>query len=432
MITILIVVFLVLLLVGLPIAFCMGIGSFLALAVHMPQAVVTIIAKMFGGLDSFSLMAVPFFILAGNLMDASGISRKLVRFAELLVGRIKGGLSMAGVVSGVIFAGVSGSASADTSAIAAILVPPMTDEGYEKGWSSCLIATTGMLGPIIPPSILAILYSAATGLSVGALFMSGVIPGLLIAAGLLFLCARYAKTHPKISQAAETRERVGFKAGMMIFLGVLPALLMPVIIIGGILTGVFTATESAAIACIYAILYGMISRRLSLKKMWDCLGESAVTIAKLMLIVCLATLFGWILSVNNFPVMVRDALLSVSSNSYVIMLLVLALLLFVGCFMETIAALTILVPVLAPIAVAYNINSIHFAMFMIIALLIGGITPPVGINLYITTSVAKIRFSESLKYLMPFLLISLVAVLAVLFIPALTTLIPSWLGYITH
>ena len=321
MITCLVLVFIVLLLLGAPIAYCMGAGAYLSMAMYMPQAKVQVIAKMFGGLDSFSLMAVPFFILAGNLMDSSGISRQLVDFANMLVGRIKGGLAMTAVVSGVIFAGVSGSASADTSALAAILIPPMTEEGYEKGWSSCLIGTVGMLGPIIPPSLLAILYSAATGLSVGAIFLSGVIPGVVLALTLLIVSYHYATRNKTVmeNQEKHKRKRTGAEIRALC-ISVIPALLMPFIIIFGILSGIFTATESAGVACVYAMLYGFISRRLPFKTLWKCLVDSAEGISKLMLIVCLATLFGWILSVNNFPIMVRDAMMSVSSNKYVILL----------------------------------------------------------------------------------------------------------------
>ena len=282
MITCLVLVFIVLLLLGAPIAYCMGAGAYLSMAMYMPQAKVQVIAKMFGGLDSFSLMAVPFFILAGNLMDSSGISRQLVDFANMLVGRIKGGLAMTAVVSGVIFAGVSGSASADTSALAAILIPPMTEEGYEKGWSSCLIGTVGMLGPIIPPSLLAILYSAATGLSVGAIFLSGVIPGVVLALTLLIVSYHYATRNKTVmeNQEKHKRKRTGAEIRALC-ISVIPALLMPFIIIFGILSGIFTATESAGVACVYAMLYGFISRRLPFKTLWKCLVDSAEGISKL-------------------------------------------------------------------------------------------------------------------------------------------------------
>ena len=278
--------------------------------------------------------------------------------------------------------------------------------------------------------MLAILYSAATGLSVGAIFLAGVIPGLVLALTLLVVSYRYATHNTTVMENQQKHMRKRTRQEVIsLCVSVIPALLMPFIIIFGILSGIFTATESAAVACVYAMLYGFISRRLPFKTLWKCLADSAEGIAKLMLIVCLATLFGWILSVNNFPIMVRDAMMSVSTNKYVILLMILLLLLFVGCFMETIAALTILVPVLAPVATAIGINEIQFAEFMIIALLVGAITPPVGINLYITTSVAKIPFTKCLKFLAPFLIVSIVVTLLVMVIPGLTTMIPALAGF---
>jgi len=428
MVSLLATLFLFFLIIGVPIAFSMGLSSFLVLAVHMPTASMTIVSKMFGGLDSFSLMAIPYFLLAGNLMDAAGISKQLVEFAELLVGKIKGGLAMAAVVSGVIFAGVSGSNAADTSAIGSIMIPAMRKKGYEDSWSCALISTTGILGPIIPPSILAILYSTATGLSVGALFVAGVIPGLILAAGLLFLCYSYAKKNKLQNSTADSRTK---KEVISILLTAVPALLMPGIIIGGILTGFFTATESAAVACIYAVLYGVVSRKLTFHKLWEAIRESVKTACKLMFIVSVASLFGWILSVTGFPAKLVAALTSLTSNKYLILLLIVVILLIVGCFMETIAALTILVPVLFPLGAAYGISNIQFAMIFIVTLLIGAITPPVGVNLYITSGIAGIRFVDTLKYLPKFIILSTLVVCLLVFVPACTVWLPSLLGFTT-
>ncbi len=419
-------IFLLLIILGVPIAYCMGLGAFAALITHMPNSAITVASKMFGGLDSFSLMAIPYFLLAGNLMDAAGISKQLVEFAELLVGRIKGGLAMAGVVAGVIFAGVSGSNAADTSAIGSILIPAMKEKGYEDSWSCGLISTTGILGPIIPPSILAILYSTATGLSVGALFIAGVLPGIILAAGLLWLCYRYAVKRKLVNSGADKRTR----AEVLSILGTaLPALIMPAIIIGGILSGVFTATESAAVACIYAIAYGICSRKLTFKRFWKAMRESVMTACKLMLIVSVASLFGWILSVEAFPVKVVAAMTNLTNSKYVIMLLIIVLLLFVCCFMETIAALTILVPVLNPLALSYGIDNIQFAMLFIVTLLIGAITPPVGVNLYITSGIAGIKFADTLKYLPQFILLATVVCLLIMFVPGITTWLPTVAGF---
>ena len=302
----------------------------------------------------------------------------------------------------------------------------MKEKGYEDSWSCGLISTTGILGPIIPPSILAILYSTATGLSVGALFIAGVLPGIILAAGLLWLCYRYAVKRKLINSGADKRTR----AEVLSILGTaLPALIMPAIIIGGILSGVFTATESAAVACIYAIAYGICSRKLTFKRFWKAMRESVMTACKLMLIVSVASLFGWILSVEAFPVKVVAAMTNLTNSKYVIMLLIIVLLLFVGCFMETIAALTILVPVLNPLALSYGIDNIQFAMLFIVTLLIGAITPPVGVNLYITSGIAGIKFADTLKYLPQFILLATVVCLLIMFVPGITTWLPTIAGF---
>ncbi|MCD8363555.1 MAG: TRAP transporter large permease [Lachnospiraceae bacterium] len=427
MLVTLFVVFIIMLVLGVPIAFSMGLASTASLLVGMPTGMITIPSKIFGGLDSFSLMAVPFFILAGTLMDVSGVSRKLIRFAEMLVGFVHGGIAMVAVVASVIFAGISGSASADTAAIGAVMIPTMTEKGYEKGFSACLIAAAGTIGPVIPPSLLMILYSSATGLSVGTLFMAGILPGLLMAACLLVICYLYARKHPEVDESGTGR--VGGREALHITLEALPAVLMPVIIVGGILTGIFTATEAAAVACVYAIAIGVATRELNFKKIWDALASSAKTSAQLMLIVGVATLLGWILSKEQFPQLAADFLVSLTNSKIIITLLIMALLLIVGCFMETIAALVILVPVLYPIGVAFGFDPVHFAMLIVITLLIGSITPPVGILLYISSGMAKIRFTESLKYVTPFIVALLVSALLVAYIPQITLLVPSLLGY---
>ena len=296
----------------------------------------------------------------------------------------------------------------------------------QKGFASALVASGGTIGPIIPPSILAIIYASGTGLSVGALFMAGVIPGFLMGFALIIICIMHVRKHPEINDAGGKKT---FKEALKITFSALPAFFMPIIIIGGILGGVFTATESAAVACVYAIGYGFISRSMTKKTCWRVLGESAVSVAKLMLIVACATLFGWILSVKQFPLGVTTVMKSVTDNPAIMLTLVIILLLIVGCFMETIAILNILVPVLYPLGLAYGFNSIHFAMVVIMTTLFGAITPPVGILLYISSGIAKIKFSETVRYIGPFLISLFVVVLLVAIFPALTTALPTMLGY---
>ena len=425
MIVILMAVFIAVLLMGAPIPVAMGMSGFVSIMSEMPQSVLMIPSKIFGGLDSFSLMAIPFFILAGALMDGCGISRDLINFANLLVGWMKGGLSFVVVVASVIFAAITGSAAAATSAIGAILITSLTEKGYEKGFSASLVASGGMIGPIIPPSLTAVVYASATGLSVGALFMAGVLPGLLMGAALIINCIIYMRSNPKVAvrEAKKTpRERNA------ILVATIPAVMMPVIIIGGIISGIFTATESAAIACVYAIALGLAKRQLNWQKLRDIFWDGIVNTSRLMFIIGCATLFGWILSIKQFPAAVAHFVMSVTDSKWIAVLIIIAILLVVGCFMENIAALNILVPILYPIGAAYGFHDIHFAMIVIMVLLYGSITPPVGVLLYISSGIAGIRFVEAVKFIWPFLISLFLVCLGVTFLPALTTCLPMLLG----
>ena len=428
MILILVCVFLILLILGVPIAASMGLGSFVAVASQMPNALLMIPSKIFGGLDSFSLMAIPFFILAGALMDGCGISKALVDFSGLLIGWARGGLSMVVVVSSVVFAAITGSAAAATSAIGAILIASLTAKGYEKGFSASLVASGGMIGPIIPPSLTAVVYASATGVSVGALFMAGVFPGLLMGAALIINCILYARSHPEV--AVREPKKTSAQRRKIIF-DAIPAVMMPVIIIGGIVSGIFTPTESAAIACGYAIIYGVMTGKLKWDKLVNIFWDGIVSTSKLMFIIGCATLFGWILSIKQFPAAVASFIVGITSSKWVAIALIIGILLIVGCFMENIAALNILVPILYPIGVAYGFNDIHFAMIVIMVLLYGSITPPVGILLYISSGIAEIRFAEAVKYIWPFLISLFLVCIAVTLFPALTVWLPSVLGYVT-
>ena len=427
MIAVLMIAFIAFLVIGTPIAVSMGLGSLVALLVEMPQSVLMIPSKIFGGLDSFSLMAIPFFILAGALMDGCGISNALIDFANLLVGRVKGGLAMVVVVASVIFAAITGSAAAATSAIGAILITSLTERGYEKGFSASLVASGGMIGPIIPPSLTAVVYASATGLSVGALFIAGVLPGLLMGLVLIVNCLLYARSHP---QVAVREPKKTPQECRRILAAAIPAIMMPVIIIGGIVSGIFTPTESAGIACVYAVALGFVKGVMSWKKLVDIFWDGLVSTSRLMFIIGCATLFGWILSVKQFPAAVASFIMGITSNKWVAVMVIIAILLIVGCFMENIAALNILVPILYPIGVAYGFNDIHFAMIFTMVLLYGSITPPVGILLYISSGIAGIKFVEAVKFVWPFLISLFIVCLCVTFFPFLTTWLPGLLGYI--
>ena len=427
MIPALMIAFIAFLVVGAPIAVSMGLGSLVALLVEMPQSVLMIPSKIFGGLDSISLMAIPFFILAGALMDGCGISNALIDFANLLVGRVKGGLAMVVVVASVIFAAITGSAAAATSAIGAILITSLTERGYEKGFSASLVASGGMIGPIIPPSLTAVVYASATGLSVGALFIAGVLPGLLMGVVLIVNCILYTRSHP---QVAVREPKKTPQECRKILVAAIPAIMMPVIIIGGIVSGIFTPTESAGVACVYAVVLGYVKGVMNWKKLVDIFWDGLVSTSRLMLIISCATLFGWILSVKQFPAAVASFIMGITSDKWVAVMVIIIILLIVGCFMENIAALNILVPILYPIGMAYGFNDIHFAMIVIMVLLYGSITPPVGILLYISSGIAGIKFVEAVKFVWPFLISLFIVCLCVTFFPFLTTWLPGLLGYL--
>ncbi|MFA6507447.1 MAG: TRAP transporter large permease [Treponemataceae bacterium] len=424
MLTVLFISFLILLFLGMPIGFSMGLSALLAILSSGKDILMIVPAKLFSGLDSFTLMAIPLFLLAGKLMEEGGVSERLVKFANALVGSLRGGLSYVAVVSSVIFAGISGSASADTSAIGSILIPSMINKGYKKGWVACLIASGGTIGPVIPPSLLMIIYSSITGLSIATLFLAGIIPGLLMAGALLVICYFYARKHPE----TVSDEKFSFKALWISFKDSFLALMLPVVIVGGILSGVFTATEAAAVSVMLALAIGLfIYREISLKDMWRILAEAAKSSAMLMIIIGMASIFAWVLGIQQFPKLAVNFLTSLTSNPSLIILLVIVFLLIIGCFVETIAALVILIPVLHPIALQFGFNPIHFAMVVVITALIGAITPPVGILLFISAGMAKIDMKEVLKYVAPFIICLTIVVFIVAYVPWFTMVLPNLL-----
>ena len=423
MLTILAIAFIFCLLLGVPIAFSMGAASLLSLLLASPKSLIIVPSRLFGGLDSFPLMAVPFFILAGKLMEEGDVSTRLVNLASALVGFLKGGLAMVSVIASVIFAGISGSAAADTSAMGSLLIPSMVKQGYKKGFVACLFASSGTIGPVIPPSLLMIIYSSVTGLSVASLFLAGFLPGILMAIGLLVICYLYALKYPEHGERMKsswTKIVKSFKEASL-------ALLMPVIIIGGIISGVFTATESAAVAVVFAFILGtVIYKKITFAQCWRILAESAQTTAVLMMMVSMATLFGWILGIKQFPKLAVDFLLTISSNPPVVLFLIILFLLAVGCFIETIAAMIILIPVLHPVCLQFGFDPIHFAIVVIITLLIGAVTPPVGILLFLSCGMTKIELSEALKYVTPFIVCLIVVALIVAYFPGFVLLVPKF------
>lgn len=423
MLGILIVSFFILLFAGVPIAFSMaiaGAGTILA----MPDLPNLIIAqKMFTAMDSFSLMAVPFFMMAGSIMAETGITENIVKFADSLVGHIKGGLGHTSILAGIMMAGVSGSANADAAALGAMLVPSLKKSGYEEGFAVSMVACAGALGPIIPPSIMMIIYSGVTGIPAGELFMGGILPGICLGLSYMILNAWYAKKHD-----LPAHKFPGFANVLKAFKGAIWALLMPFIIIGGVLTGVVTATEAGVIAVLYGIAYGLITRKLNFKKIWKCANEAAFSTAVTMVIIAFASLVGYLMAREDFSAGVMNLITRFHLPAMVVLGLIVLLIFFLGMFIDSNAILLMIVPVVAPVLTALDFDPIHYAMVLILALVLGGITPPVGLVLYIVSTVDNTPLEKSVKAVWPFVGANLVVIVLLMFIPGIATLIPNLLG----
>jgi C4-dicarboxylate transporter DctM subunit len=417
-------VFVGMMLAGAPIFVAVGSGAIAALAAARTVPLEVVPQRMFSMMDSFSLLAVPFFVLAGDLMEGAGISRRIVRFSAALVGHMRGGFSQVTIVACTIFAGLTGSGAADASATGSVLIPAMVRQGYAPGYVAALAASAGALGPIIPPSIVAIIYASIANVSVGKLFLAGVIPGLLIAGGFMMV-AYLGATRP--GRGALTLGQFSWAEIRASVVEASLALVAPLIILGGIVGGVFTATEAGAIAAVYALVVGtVVYRELTVARIWTAFLRSARVTSALMLVVALSGAVSWILASARFPVLVERWLTSLASPT-VVMLVILAVLLVLGCFLELITIAIILVPVLHPVGQAMGYDEIHFAFVIVLALVIGTVTPPVGLVMYVTTSMAGATVGETSRYLAPFLIVFVAVLLLVAFVPALSTAIPNLL-----
>lgn len=418
---ILVLSFLLTLSLGIPIAFVMGMTTLVALMTLPGVPLHLIPQRLFTGMDSFPIMAVPFFILAGNLMNAAKITDSIVEFSKILVGRIRGGLGHVNIVASMFFAGISGSAVADTSALGSILIPAMRKEGYSLPYSAAVTVSSSIIGPIIPPSIPMVVLALISNLSVGALFLGGALPGIFIGLGLMgvnYVISR-RRNYPK------TIEPLTFKIFFKTFLSAIIPLLMPFIILGGILSGVFTATEAASIAVAYALLIGLfILRTLSFKDLPNIFFRSMVTTSIILMVMAMANAFNWILATQMIPQKVSQFVLSISRDPYVLLFLINILLLIVGCFLEGLAAIVLLVPILMPIAIQAGISPIHFGVIVVTNLMIGLLTPPMGLCLFVVCSVSKVELGPLLKEVLPFLIVEIVILFVITYMPWFTLTLP--------
>ncbi|MBN9370693.1 TRAP transporter large permease [Hydrogenophaga sp. YM1] len=424
---VLFIVFVVGLAIGVPIALAMGGAGLLALAIDGNLSLLSVPQRFFDGINSFPLMAVPFFILAADLMTASGITTALLRFAGAMVGHVRGGMGHVNVVTSVMFAGISGSALADAAGPGAIETRMMAKSGYDKAYSAALSAATSVIGPIIPPSIVMVIYALTDSrVTVAGLFLAGVVPGLLM--GLALMAMNH---YLSVKRGYGT---VGTAPGWGVRLRALwratPVLLMPAIIIAGILTGLFTPTEASAVAVFYALFIGLfVTRTLNARLICRVLLQSGLVTSAALIIVSMASLFAWLLTLLQIPQAIGAAIGGMTTDPVAIMLIVMVFVLICGLFIDTLPAVIILVPVLAPLSDQFGIHPLHFAMAIVLNLTIGLATPPVGGVLFVMSSVARLRLEELTRAILPLLAALLVVLLAVVLIPSLSTFVPGLFGY---
>ncbi len=430
-IAILIVLTFVFIIIGIPIYISLmftGLLSLVALAssTATPLATLVIPQSIFNGIGSLPLLAIPFFMLAGEIMNRGKITEKLIKFAMLLIGRLPASLGLSSIVASMFFGGITGSAQASTSCMGGILIPAMKEEGYPTEEAVGIIAAASTCGPIIPPSIIMVVFATAVGCSVGAMFMGGLIPGILV--GVVLMIVLLVRNH--IYHFPKHDEKLTKNEVMKIALdGIIP-LGMPVIIVGGIMGGVCTPTEAGAVAVVYSLLVSLfISRTLKFRDIWSLLLATVNSAAPLLLIIACARVFSYGLTALQMPVIVNNLILSLTNNKYVFLLLVNILLLIMGMFMDGGASVIILAPILTPVAVALGISTVHFGIIMALNLTIGNITPPLGYCLFIGSRIGEINVERGIKGTVPYLIAEVVALLMITYIPALVTFVPVMLGY---
>lgn len=420
---VLFLLFLVMLFTGMPVAYAMAISATITLFFDPNLAQIVIPQKIFAAMDSFSLMAVPFFMLAGSLMEISGITRRLIDFAKGLVGHLTGGLGHTTIVTGVFMAGVSGSANADTAALASVLVPVLKDEGYDDGYSCAMVASAGALGPVIPPSIMMVIYAGVTSISIGTLFMAGFIPGILIGVGYMVVNYLYAR-HTGIPRS----KFAGWKYLGKSFISALPALMLPVIIVGGILSGAVTATESGVLACVYSFFYGLVGKKITKKNLKECFLGGISGTANSMIIISFAVLFGMLATNYNMSKVILSIMTSFTHSGTMVLVFISLVLFVAGMFIDSTAAMLMLIPIFAPLIQQYSFDPLHFAMVCILTLDMGGLSPPVGMLIYLAANITKTKLEKVVRHIWSFIAVNYTVTIAVIFFPIIVTLIPKLTG----
>ncbi|MDF2950640.1 MAG: C4-dicarboxylate transporter permease [Anaerocolumna sp.] len=409
------------LILNVPVGMAIGLSSLAAILVEGRLSGTYIVQNLVTGADSFPLMAIPLFILAGDLMGAGGVSRRILNVANAFLGRITGGLAIVTVVVCMFFAAVSGSGPATVAAVGAMVVPTMLEKGYSKKFTLALIACAGSIGVIIPPSIPMVVYGVATSTSISGMFMAGFGPGFLIGGALIALSYFYCK---KQGWKGDDKHYT-MKEKLLVVWDAKWALINPIIILGGIYAGIFTPTEAAAVAAVYAFVCGVfIHKELNLKSLYATIANSCSTTGTTMVIIGCATAFAKILTIQKIPVMISESIMGVTDNGFILLILINVLLLIVGCFMDTTPAMLVLSPILLPIALSIGLSPIHFGIIMVVNLAIGFITPPLGINLFVAARVGREELNTVIQGIIMFIIVMIVCLLLITYIPAISMTLP--------
>jgi len=406
---------------GVPVALALALGcaAFL-IATGNSDLLAALPRYMVAGLDQFVLLAIPLFVLAGSLMSQGGMTESIMRLSRALVGRIPGGLSQVGIVASMIFGGAMGSASAEAAAIGSVLIPAMEKEGYPKPYAAALVAVASMMGPIIPPSLAMIIYGALTGTSISALFIAGIVPGIILGLALMAYAHWQAVRHGyAISEPMSRSEK------LRAIVEAAPAAMMPVVLLAGIMLGWFTATESAAIAVLYTFLLPSVWRTLTIRVVYNALWETAFVTAGIMIIIGTSNMVAFVFAMEGLPQTIASAMLSISSNILVILMMINIVLLILGMFLDLVAILILTVPILTVLGKQIGIDPVHLGMIVVLNVVIGLVTPPVGMCLFVTSAISKLSIEEVAVASLPLLAICIVVLMLVTYVPALSLFLPS-------
>lgn len=408
------------LILGVPLAFAMGLSAIASIVLTSNLPLLIIPQRINASLDNFALLAVPLFVLAGELMNSAGITERIVRFSRSALGHFKGGLAQANILSNMFMAALSGSSLADLSAIGSMMIPAMTREGYKKAYSVAITSCAALMAPIIPPSVIAVIYGSMTGISIGSLFLGGALPGIMAGLGIMFLARALATRGGATILPKESWSDFGRASGRA-----MPAMVVPIIIVGGILSGVFTPTEAGAVAVAYALLYGLVARRHNGGGVYKLLLAAGVTTGSALMTLAGASLFSYVLVSSGFAQSALDLLLAITEHPHVAILIIFLILLVLGMFVETVSALILVTPILMPVIAHYGYNETQFGIFTLMSLVLGGLTPPVGILAMVACRIADVEYSKTFGMLLPFVIWWAIATLLVAYVPFLTTWLPS-------